>query len=67
MWVERLVLSLWSSMLMELSDPDLKMTKGAKIKLLRCLSTFTHMFFPALLQKKKKKENPSSRTENYEL
>lgn len=49
---------------MELSDPDLKMTKGAKIKLLHCLSTFTDMFFPALLQKKK---NPLSRTENYEL
>lgn len=64
MWVARLVLSLWSSMLMQLSDPDFKMTKGAKIKLLRCLSTFTDMFFPALLQKKK---NPLSRTENYEL
>lgn len=37
---------------MELSDPDLKMTKGAKIQLLRCLSTFTDVFFPALLPKK---------------
>lgn len=47
MWIERLVLCLWSSMLMELSDPDLKMTKGAKID----------MFFPALLQKKSIESN----------